>query len=198
MLASWAEFNPSLSGSTITSTCTTCRILSLVENGTPVLTWLGGEDTGPRLIMPSDVEGGRDDFGVQFLTVLSPPVVALPAAGSGPDLAGDNLKNTPLAGAYLVGASMEGVNLNGNSLAGAFLDDANLAGANLNNADLSGALLNGANLTGANLHGANLTGANLSGADLSGANLNRVTWSNTTCPDGTNSDADGGTCAGNL
>ena len=47
-----------------------------------------------------------------------------------------------------------------------------------------------------NLQEANLTDANLSGASLVGANLNKVTWSNTTCPDGTNSDLDGDTCTG--
>ena len=56
----------------------------------------------------------------------------------------------------------------------------------------------GANLKGANLSGANLSGANLSGANLTGANLSDVTWGNTTCPDGTNSDNDGGTCLGHL
>jgi len=35
-------------------------------------------------------------------------------------------------------------------------------------------------------------------AALTGANVNGVTWSATTCPDGTNSDADGGSCAGHL
>jgi hypothetical protein len=41
-------------------------------------------------------------------------------------------------------------------------------------------------------------GANLSGAMVTGANFNNVTWSDTTCPDGTNSNADGGACAGHL
>jgi hypothetical protein len=68
-----------------------------------------------------------------------------------------------------------------------------LAGCNL-----SGLNLTGANLTGANLNSANLTGADLSGATVTGANFNKVTWSNTTCPDGTNSNADGGTCTGHL
>jgi hypothetical protein len=40
--------------------------------------------------------------------------------------------------------------------------------------------------------------ADLGGATLAGANVNGVTWSNTLCPDGTNSTADGGTCAGHL
>jgi len=52
--------------------------------------------------------------------------------------------------------------------------------------------------TGANLTGVNLTGADLSGANLSYAVLTGVSWSNTTCPDGTNSDSDGHTCANNL
>lgn len=206
-LASWDEIDPSLSGSAITPTCTACKILSLMEGSTAtptvppthsVLFSMGGSDTGPRLIMPADINGARDDFGVQFLTVLSAPDVALPATGSGPNLSGANFNKSSLAGAFLVGASMPGANLNGGSLAGAFVDNANLSGATLNNANLTGALLNGADLVGANLHGANLTGANLTGVNDAGANFNGATWANTTCPDGTNSDADGNTCAGNL
>jgi len=49
-----------------------------------------------------------------------------------------------------------------------------------------------------NLKDANLTGATLVGADLKGANVKGVTWSHTVCPDGTNSDANGGTCLGHL
>ena len=59
--------------------------------------------------------------------------------------------------------------------------------------DLTGAYLKGANLTGANLsnaylNSANLTDANLTNANLTDANLTDITWSNTKCPDGTNSD----------
>ena len=76
---------------------------------------------------------------------------------------------------------------------------ASLAGCNLSGLNLTGAQLARANLTGANLNGANLTGANLTGATITATtNFNKVTWSNTTCPDGTNSNADGGTCTGHL
>jgi hypothetical protein len=68
-----------------------------------------------------------------------------------------------------------------------------LAGCNL-----SGLNLANAQLAGADLKGANLAGANLADATVTGANFNKVTWSNTTCPDGTNSNADGGTCTGHL
>jgi uncharacterized protein YjbI with pentapeptide repeats len=61
-----------------------------------------------------------------------------------------------------------------------------------------GACLTRANLNGADLTGANLTGTNLTDADLSGATLTAVTWNNTTCPDGTNSNNDGGTCVHDL
>jgi Fibronectin type III domain/Pentapeptide repeats (8 copies) len=47
--------------------------------------------------------------------------------------------------------------------------------------------------------GANLTGTNLTGAVMETAEgFTGAIWSNTTCPDGTNSDNDGGTCVNNL
>lgn len=49
------------------------------------------------------------------------------------------------------------------------------------------------NITGSNT---NFTNANLSGAIFSGANLTTPIWSNTTCPDGTNSNDNGNTCVG--
>ena len=74
----------------------------------------------------------------------------------------------------------------------------NFAGDNLAGANLAGANLAGANLAGANLTGANLTGANLAGATLTGTNLSGVIWGRTTCPDGTVSDKDDGTCVNSL
>jgi hypothetical protein len=108
-----------------------------------------------------------------------------------------------LDGCSLPGASLAGVDLRRATLLGTFLLQSNLAGANLahttfEHADLVGATLSRANLQGANLTDADLSRANLAGADLSGARLEQVTWSGTTCPDGTSSDADGGTCAAHL
>jgi hypothetical protein len=116
----------------------------------------------------------------------------------GDSVSGCNLSGANLEGIDLAGVNASGANLDRASLTGADLAETNLTGANLNLADLSGSDLSGANLTGANLNRANLTGANLSTAVLTGANLNGVTWSATTCPDGTNSAADGGTCLGHL
>ncbi len=217
-LASWDELDPARNN---TQDLLSLGESSLAPNVSPFHLFIppDGTDTGPRLTTPGDVRGGRYDFGVQIVTVSRVPVVPGPAAGTGLNLQGANIRNTPLDGAYLVGANIQGANLNGGELADAFLVDAILQGANLNNADLAGALLNGADLESANLHGADLNGANLTAADLTGANLTgadltgailtgadltganlhgadltNVVWSNTTCPDQTNSDDHGGTC----
>ena len=89
--------------------------------------------------------------------------------------------------------TLVGANLSGANLSGAYLESLNLSNANLSNANLSGA-----NLTFVNLTGANLTGANMLSiicGDYSQYGV-LVVWQNTTCPDGTNSDNDGGTCVG--
>jgi len=116
---------------------------------------------------------------------------------------GSNFRNLDLSGVNLMGVSLPNENLVGDNLANANLSNSNLQGANLKGDPLTGANLNGAsligtNLQGANLQGANLTNANLGGATLKGASIGGVMWSNTVCPDGTNSDADGNTCMGHL
>ena len=74
-----------------------------------------------------------------------------------------------------------------------------LSGCELKGSNLSGVNLSLANLSNADLTGVNFTNSELNGADLSGANLTAVTWSDTTCPDETNSNNDvGGTCLNNL
>jgi Pentapeptide repeats (8 copies) len=71
------------------------------------------------------------------------------------------------------------------------------------NSNLTGADLSGASLKGVDFTGANFSGANLRGAVLTHAIIDKVTWKNTTCPDGTNSDDTAGTkgtgsCVGHL
>ena len=108
------------------------------------------------------------------------------------------ITKTPCAA--LAGCNLHGLDLSNAILAGADLTSGtDLSNANLNKADLSGANLSGANLSGANLNGVDLTGANLTGAITTGANFNLVTWSKTTCPDGTISSASTPeTCVGHL
>jgi hypothetical protein len=108
------------------------------------------------------------------------------------------ITNTPCAA--LAGCNLHGLDLSNAIVAGADLSSGtDLSNANLNKADLSGANVSFANLSGANLNKADLTGANLTGAITTGSNFNQVTWSNTTCPDGSNSSASTPeTCVGHL
>jgi Putative Ig domain/Pentapeptide repeats (8 copies) len=95
--------------------------------------------------------------------------------------------------------TLAGCNLHGLNLTGATLPGADLSGANFTGATLTGADLAGADLSGANFNKADLADADLDGATVTGTtNFNKVTWSDTTCPDGTNSNNDGGSCAGHL
>jgi outer membrane protein assembly factor BamB len=89
--------------------------------------------------------------------------------------------------------SKGGRNLKGATLTGCYLPNASLAGANASGANMSGAYL-----AGANLSSVNFTQANLRGAVLTNANVTGAKWLQTTCPDGTLSNNDGGTCAGHL
>ncbi|HSX43485.1 MAG TPA: pentapeptide repeat-containing protein [Candidatus Saccharimonadales bacterium] len=73
------------------------------------------------------------------------------------------------------------------------LSDTNFSGQNLSNFQLQ---YN--NASNANFSNIDFSNASVQGTDLSSANVTGVTWSNTTCPDQTNSDNNGGTCAGHL
>jgi phospholipase C len=103
------------------------------------------------------------------------------------DLSGSKIDGQ-IQGTFAPGADLSGSDLSNVQAQGSDLSHANLTGANLQHAQLQGANLSDANLTNANLRDARTTGASFGGA----------TWSSTTCPDGTNSNADGGTCQGHL
>ena len=135
---------------------------------------------------------GNGDFTTSTSTPLTHDVNtdlnAFPRLPTGAfNLTGANLRN-----AWLVGVSLEG----------ASLASANFMGANLTNAVLTGANLTGSNFRNVNFTGANLTGANFSGSNLmeatglATATLTNVVWINTVCPNGRNSDRNGGTCTG--
>jgi len=118
----------------------------------------------------------------------------------GIDLAGCDLtKGGNLAGMVPSDIELEGADLAQAVLSYLDLERTDLQGADLVYALMNNARLNEAQLTEANLAYANLTRANLTGANLASANLTGVTWSNTTCPDGTNSGKGAGaTCIGHL
>jgi uncharacterized protein YjbI with pentapeptide repeats len=142
-----------------------------------------------------------------------------------------SLRNTNLDDAYAPGGSFINADLRGANFYFATLSDANLSGANLSdswlgiytfarsilqNANFSGSSISGdmrsTDLRGADLSFTTLWYVSLSNADLRNANLlgarlkegtslDGITWGNTTCSDGSNSDDDDGdnfTCESNF
>jgi hypothetical protein len=89
-------------------------------------------------------------------------------------------------------------NLTGAMFNGAALVYTNFTNANLTGVDFLGTVMEHGTFTGANLTNANFTDADLDTA-TGVTNAPGITWSNTTCPDGTTSTSDsGGTCVGHL
>jgi Pentapeptide repeats (8 copies) len=139
----------------------------------------------------------------------------------GKDLTGADL-SVGQAGSTTIGDSNNVVDLSNTKFVNADMHSIHLSsnGANFSNDDFTNADLSAfnnanqvtANFTSANFTGANLTSAIISYVDFTNANFTNanfgganqgttatvtgVTWSNTTCPDGTNSDSDGNTCVG--
>ncbi len=127
---------------------------------------------------------------------------------NGADLRRTNFTRAGLLAAVLSRADGVQVNLSRAVLSDALLIRATLTDGNLTRADLFGATLTGAtltratlidaNLAGASINRADLTRATLKGANMSGTHVGGVTWNDTVCPDGTNSDHDHGSCKGHL
>lgn len=107
-----------------------------------------------------------------------------------------NLSTSVMRNADLTGAGAALANFRDCDLNGATFADANLAGAILTDSDGTQADFTDANLSGANLTDMDLTNAVLTRASLDGATLTGVVWSNTRCPDGSNSSDNGDTCEG--
>lgn len=101
-------------------------------------------------------------------------------------------------------------NLNNvNVFAGRNLTEAWLKGTSMDGVSLVGTTLIGANMSGGSYVEANFSGADLTNVDFSDSDLTYATnmasstrtgiiWSNTTCPDGSNSESNSGTCEGHL
>jgi uncharacterized protein YjbI with pentapeptide repeats len=101
-------------------------------------------------------------------------------------------------GAHIAELDLSGADLAGIDLVGSTVVIVDLTGADLTGADLSGLFLDGVQLDGADLTGADLSGVTTLGQGQFATTFVGTVWSDTTCPDGTNSDSDGGTCAGDL
>jgi uncharacterized protein YjbI with pentapeptide repeats len=183
-----------------------CELSGIDLSGDSVLygNFTGADLTG------ADVDGADLSFAILTGADLS-----------GAELSGANLNGitsggitgTPAAlptgwaldNGYLIGpgSTITGADLGGTDLTSTDLNYDTLTGDSFAGDDLAGVLFNYATLTnddftGANLSGANLSFANLIGVDFTDTDLSGAIFNDTTCPDGTNSNNDGGTCIGDL
>lgn len=125
------------------------------------------------------------------------------------DISGVIFKNANLDGCAFVNSNLTGADLSSLST----IDNYPPWGTGQGLSNVTFFKLTGSNFTGVNFSNdminADFTGVNLTHANFTNTNLNRTQglgsatttdaiWSNTTCPDGTNSDSNGHTCVGHF
>ena len=131
------------------------------------------------------LKGQKGDAGAKGANGVPYDCTAAPSPGV--NLAACNLSRRT----DLVGANLAGANLVGTDIRSVSLSQSTLTGANLTGADMQGATVESAFLAGMNLTDADLVGASFAFSDPG-----HVIYHNTICPDMSNSDQNGGTCAG--
>lgn len=112
----------------------------------------------------------------------------------GGDFTEANMTNTNFSGANVIG------NFQYADLSTAIFNTATIFyGSNMAYANFTGQNLSSMDFTNVSTYTANFTNANLSGAHFTQNNVIGATWSNTICPDGTNSNNNpGGSCYDNI
>lgn len=110
--------------------------------------------------------------------------------------------NTNFSNARLDDMSMENSNFAGSNFSNVNITDTTfITNSDFSNTNFTSATFSGQNtimIQNANFTNANFTNAVLLGVDFTSTTRTGITWSNTTCPDGTNSDNYGNTCEGHL
>jgi hypothetical protein len=117
-----------------------------------------------------------------------------------------NMSGMDFSDAQLIRATVDGSTFSGGSFAGADMRYAlfGQSDSNFENVDFTGADMRSmgfmSSLTTINFDGADFTDANLTGTYNMDTKTSRTgaIWSNTICPDGTNSNSNSNTCEGHL
>lgn len=170
----------------------------------------GYEFTAAPVPIPQ-TRAGRTVFRNSNLTNTNFSSITAALADVGIEFNGSNLSGADFTNAVIPSRSNQftfqdttgtNVNFSGADMRGAHFHRANLTDVNFTGVNLSkGPISSGvpARFFSAVLTNANFTNTNLLNAiGFTTATLINPIWSNTTCPDGTNSDANGGTCIGHF
>lgn len=116
------------------------------------------------------------------------------------------LKGKDLSYATIINSIASGSDLSGTLFKGAHMENVDFSNANLAGVDFSdanypvwGGIGIQADFTNANLQNVNFTNTNLQNSlNMGSADTTGAIWSNTICPDGTNSNSNGNTCSGHF
>lgn len=139
------------------------------------------------------------------------------------NLSNSLMKFSSFKNAKFIMTDLSAVFANSADFSGAVLNDVQANNANFDNANFTNTIITGSSFIQTAFRGANLNGSAITGSQFNGpfdnaillnitfnnviltgssgldtASRTGVTWSNTTCPDGTNSDGNGDTCEGHL
>ena len=204
-------------GQPLDFTCDQCVIFETTTTSTTTTTL--NPQVGAECTMPPTVRAGADlrncdladfDFGFDSLCGADLRGADISRvrlrAGDFADFRGATANSANLSFGSYVGARFDG--LTGDTVDFGFGDvrDTSYVGASMANGDFFQTILDDVDFSSAMIPNGNMnevTGArvNFTGADLTGltwrdGSLTDTVWSGTTCPDGSNSDANGGTCCG--
>ncbi len=174
-----------------------------------VVTWNQTGPTGPTgATGPTGPTGPTGSTGSTGATGAQGPAgvtydcsIAIPYPGV--DLAGCNETSNSWELDNFTGANLVDTNWTGTEPVQSNFTDVNAEDSNRSETDPQDGNFSGADLVRTDWNGAIVVGINFTNADLQGATFESLvelsgnTYSNTICPDGTNSNADGDTCESN-
>jgi Pentapeptide repeats (9 copies) len=170
----------------------TAKLHTCVDDTTGAMRMVGENDTCPG--GEHNVDWDQDAMA-SVSNNIAPYICTIKCnlSNFAPALKGKNFSYAQISGLQLVSVDMSGTNFSNSNISGSF------SGTNLTNVNFTDAILT-VSFSETNLQSANFTNANLTDADFNSATnmdtatLTGVTWSNTICPDGTNSDNNSNTC----
>jgi len=144
---------------------------------------------------PTAVANGQDTADTQEPAGTDPTAGTGGAGGSAPSGDPKDFSGQVLVDQQFIDDDLSNANFTGSDLAFSFFlgPELTLAGADFTGANLQNTFFDSVDVTGANF-----TDADLEQLIMYDSQFARAIWSNTTCPDGENSDDVGGTCDGHM
>jgi hypothetical protein len=175
----------------------TSKLHSCVDDTTGAMRMVGENDTCPG--GEHNVDWDQDAI-TSTISHVAPYICTIKCnlTQFASNIKGKDFSYSQIVSIQLISVDMSGTNFSHSNISGTFFQ------TDLTDTDFSNASLEESSFAETNLQNANFTNADLTDTDFTGATnmdtatLTGVTWSNTVCPDGTNSDENSNTCEGHF